>query len=144
MNHRHLSRISILDSFIKDSKSSIVTLSFLISNSSLMQLLFSLNIFKTVLYRNLGSKCMKGICDMILLLQICWCPPKGICHAGNPQKMHPLSLSSDLAFVIKAFFWYGFICSMTSWTKMISNFSDISAVIKSAYINFPPPFVLLF
>lgn len=49
----------------------------------------SLHVFSNNLYKGFGSKWMNGRWEHSLLLRICWCPPKGICHAGNPTNSTP-------------------------------------------------------
>lgn len=101
------------------SNNSIGVLVSFIERSSSIQLMFSPPIFKMPLYIDAGSKCMKGKWEIILLLHICWCPPKGICHAGNDIKMIPSELMYLGRFDKNVAL--SFICSITSWQMIKSN-----------------------
>ena len=87
-----------------------------------------------------GSTCMNGTLEQTLLRHICWCPPKGICQAGNAKKMMPSGFRYIFSLSKNASFPSGSICSMTSCMRMMSkspSFSKGLVFKKSAQANSP-------
>lgn len=82
----------------------------------------SLHVFSNNLYKGFGNKWMNGRCEQSLLLQICWCPPKGICHAGNPTNSTPIGFINFLMYARNGSF-VG-TCSITSCNSITSYLSS--------------------
>lgn len=82
----------------------------------------SLHVFSNNRYKGVGSKWMNGRCEQSLLLQICWCPPKGICHAGNPTNSTPFVFINFLRCARNGSF-VG-TCSITSCNSITSYLSS--------------------
>lgn len=125
------------------SKLSIEIPHFFISNSSFIHLSFSLPIRRIILYKQWGKRWINGQWDISELLHICWCPPKGICHAGNPQKITPPTLNNFWANVTKVILYSGLMCSITSCTNIISYFSCVLCMRKFSQIKLPFKFFSL-
>ena len=118
------------------SNNSIEVLVSFIERSSSIQPVLSPPNFKMPLYIGAGSKWMKGKWEIILLLHICWCPPKGICHAGNDIKIIPSGLMYLGRFDRNVAL--SFICSITSWQMIKSNLCSSPFNLKiSEAMKFP-------
>ena len=81
----------------------------LMSNNSSRRSRLSRHRCKRPSYSRTGSRWIKGRWEHQRLLHTCWWPPKGICQAGNPQKMTPSDAKKWCAWRMKSLFRW--ICS---------------------------------
>lgn len=136
MKNRVLSRTLNFFS-INFSKSSIGHFVFLMLSNSLIVSSFSLPSLRRLSYKILGNKWNQGRWERNFPLQICWCPPNGICHAGKEIKTTPRGARNLFKEDIKKDLFS--ICSKTSWQiikskspsfPLISNISEAKILLQ--------------